>query len=151
MKMKFSKLEFILWYFKARHAMTVCLLPDVGVVLQAQQRMFRVIENTLLDAQFGPGGAADGWLSGGCVFNRETGTYVTNGDCPDVSCNITTMQKRWVWKLWLTSMTIGQIWDTLFGLSFTTTTIYLPNDMNRNTYWMFWAQRHVSFTHVMPT
>lgn len=76
--------------------MTVCLLPDVGVVLQAQQRMFRVIENTLLDAQFGPGGAADGWLSGGCVFNRETGTDVTNGDCADVSCNITTMQKRLV-------------------------------------------------------
>lgn len=74
--------------------MTVCLLPDVGVVLQAQERMFRVIENTLLDAQFGPGGATDGWLSGGCVFNRETGTDVTNGDCPDVSCNVTTMQMR---------------------------------------------------------
>lgn len=74
--------------------MTVCLLPDVGVVLQAQQRMFGVIENTLLDAQFGPRGATDGWLSGGCVFNREAGTDVTNGGCLDVSCNDTTIQKR---------------------------------------------------------
>lgn len=74
--------------------MTVCLLPNVGVVFQAQQRMFRVIENTLLDAQFGPRGATDGWLSGGCVFSRETGTDVANGDCLDVSCNVTTMQMR---------------------------------------------------------
>lgn len=73
--------------------MTVCLLPDVGVVFQAQQRMFRVTENTLLDAQFSPGGATDGWLSGGCVFNRETGTDVTNGDCPNDTCNVT-MQMR---------------------------------------------------------
>lgn len=74
--------------------MTPCLLPDVGVVIQAQQRMLRVIEYTLLDAQFGPGGATDGWLSGGCVFDRETGIDITNGDCLDVSCKVTTMQMR---------------------------------------------------------
>lgn len=33
---------------------TVCELPDMGVVLQAQQSVLRVIEDTLLDAQFGP-------------------------------------------------------------------------------------------------
>lgn len=64
----------------------------MGVVLQAQQRMFRVIEDTLLDAQFSPGGATDGRLSRGCIFDRETGTDVTDGNCLDVSCNVTTMQ-----------------------------------------------------------
>lgn len=66
----------------------------MGVVLQAQQRMFRVIEDARLDAQLGSRGATDGWLSGGCVFNRKTGTDVTNGNCLNVSCNITTMKIR---------------------------------------------------------
>lgn len=90
-KMQFSTFEFILGYFHALHEATVCVLPDVGVVLQAEQRMLRVIEDSLLDAQFGPGGPTDGRLSRGCVFDRETGTDVTNGDCLDVSCNVTTM------------------------------------------------------------
>lgn len=74
--------------------MSVCLLPDVRVVVQTQQRMLRVIEDTLMDAQLGPGGATDGRLSGGCVFDGETGTDVTNGDCVDVSCHVTTVQTR---------------------------------------------------------
>lgn len=82
----------ILGCFKALNEATVRVLPDVGVVLQAQQRMLGVIENTLLDAQFGPGGATDGRLSWGRGFDRETGTDVTDGDCLDVSCNVTTMQ-----------------------------------------------------------
>lgn len=64
----------------------------MGVVLQAEQRMLRVVEDTLLDAQLGPGGPTDGRLSRGRVFDRETGTDVTDGDCLDVSCKVTTMQ-----------------------------------------------------------
>lgn len=90
--MQFSTFEFILRYLNALNEATVCVLPDVGVVLQAKQRMLRVIEDTLLDAQFGPGGPTDGRLSRGRVFDRETGTDVTNGDCLDVSCNVITMQ-----------------------------------------------------------
>lgn len=76
----------------------------MGVVLQAKQRMLRVVEDTLLDAQFSPGGPTDGRLSRGRVFDRETGTDVTDGDCLDVSCNdaddfINTFQKCHYWKM----------------------------------------------------
>lgn len=68
---------------------TVCELPDMGVVVQAQQSVLRVIEDTPLDAQFGLGGATDGGLSGGPVLHKETGTDVTNRDCLYVTWNIT--------------------------------------------------------------
>lgn len=58
----------------------------MGVVLQVQQSVLRVIEDTPLDAQFSLGGAADGGLSGGPVLHRETGTDVTNRDCLYVTC-----------------------------------------------------------------
>lgn len=64
----------------------------MGVVLQAHQGVFRVVEDTLLDAQFCPGGATDGGLSGGPVLHRETGTDVTDRDCLDVSWNYNTVQ-----------------------------------------------------------
>lgn len=58
----------------------------MGVVLQVQQSVLRVIEDTPLDAQFSLGRAADGGLSGGPVLHRETGTDVTNRDCLYVTC-----------------------------------------------------------------
>lgn len=61
----------------------------MGVVLQAQQRMLRVAEDTPLDSQFGPRGATDRWLSGRAILLRETGTDVTNRDRLDVSWNVT--------------------------------------------------------------
>lgn len=65
---------------------TVWDLPDMGVLLQAHQSVLRVIEDTLLDAQFSPWGATNSGLSGSPILHRETGTDVTNGDCLDVSC-----------------------------------------------------------------
>lgn len=65
----------------------------MGVVLQAHQSVLRVVEDTLLDAQFCPGGATDGGLSGGPVLHRETGTDVTDRDCLDVSWNYKHSQK----------------------------------------------------------
>lgn len=67
----------------------------MGVVLQAQQSVLRVIEDTLLDAQFGPWGATDCGLSGGPVLHRETGTDVANRDCLDVSWNVTQSAIFW--------------------------------------------------------
>ena len=51
--------------------------------------MLRVVEDALLDAQFGPGGATDGRLSGGPVLHREAGADVTDRDSLDVSWSVT--------------------------------------------------------------
>ena len=59
------------------------------VLLQAEQSVLRLVENTRLDAELGPRGATDGGLPGGPVLHRETGPDVTNRDRLDVSCIVT--------------------------------------------------------------
>lgn len=71
-------------FFKYKYA-AVFNLPDMGIVLQTHQSVLRIIEDTLLDAQFCPRGAANGGLSGGPVLQRETRTNVTNRDSVDFS------------------------------------------------------------------
>lgn len=56
------------------------------VVVQADQWVFRVVEDTLLDLKGGPGGPTYGWLSWGAILHWETGADVTYGDCLDGPC-----------------------------------------------------------------
>lgn len=51
--------------------------------------MLRVVEDTVLDAQFCSGGPTDGGLPGCPILQREAGTDITNRDGLDVSCNVT--------------------------------------------------------------